>query len=67
MKIARFIITAVLQLPSGEYGAYCASGGRVVWTKSFGYEPGDNIELYWDETGPKKLIINGIEKDLRDI
>ncbi len=62
MRVAKFIVGCLVQLPTGDYALYTASNGKRVWTRNIGYEPNDKVELHYDEAGPKKIIINGIEK-----
>jgi len=45
---------------------FSASNGKCIWTKDYGYEPGDQVELLYmpGEDRPRQLFINGIEKDV---
>jgi hypothetical protein len=44
---------------------YTASNGKRIWTRNIGYNPNDSVELHYNEQGPQKIIINGIEKQIQ--
>ncbi len=62
MKVASFTVDCLVSLPTGNYALYSASNGKRIWTRDIGYNPKDVVELYYDESGPKKVIINGAEQ-----
>ena len=66
MKVAKFKIIAVVMAFGGSFGIYWASNGKCVWTKDFGYQPGDQVEIHYvaGDEKPRMLFINGNKIDL---
>lgn len=59
------VVGITFSLPTGEYATYINSKGATAWTKNFGYNPGDVVEVFHDRKGkPDKIITNGIEKQI---
>lgn len=52
-------------LPSGDYATYLNWKGFTAWTRNLGYSPNDLVDIFHDRNAkPRKLIINGIEKQI---
>ena len=63
LKCAIFIVECLVSVPTGNYALYTASSGRKVWTRNYGYQPGDEVWVYYQEGAkkPEQILVNGKE------
>lgn len=60
MSNFKFTVNRILITRSGCYAEYTSPSGTTTLFPNFGFEKGDNIEIYdFDNYAPKKIIRNG--------
>ncbi len=60
MKCAIFVVECLVNLASGSYALYTAASDKRIWTHNYGYEPGDEVWVYYREGSktPEQIIVN---------
>jgi len=67
LKCAIFKVDCLLRIGGHHYALYTASNGKRKWTKDYGYEPNDEVWLYYYEGArePHQIIVNGKEIEIK--